>query len=160
MLLLCHVTCTITQNFCLTYASVHIFFNYSGKPNPPTTITITDPQSSAVNFYFGYQFKFSNNYCSSHRDYTKPGAYGYVVEVYIDDELCTFPRQNIGSQNCSGWLNLDTKDWVNNYEQNMYVRVAANVSGVLSDFLPYMHAPDGCRITLKIDSKSDCKLGW
>lgn len=96
---------------------------------------------------YTYQIAYNNDYCL-------PGEceahQHYILEVLIQSDfnkqLCTCNRMDYR------YLNFDTTPWLEVYEKNMYIRVAYDIGGVLSDFLPL----DSCKVHFKVDSK----FGW
>ena len=121
-----------------------ILFSFLGKPNPPSSFTEVRRMDNMRSFY-KYQIAYKNAYCL-------PGEEGmYVLEVLIQNDsykqLCTCRRED-----CH--INFDTTPWLEVYNKSMYIRVAYEVNGVLSDFLPLVNqTTDPCRLPFSVDSK-------
>ena len=115
---------------------------------------ITVDRSFNMEWPFNYQLGYHNANCGP------PQAVGttYVTEILIQNDskikLCTCEKKY-------NYLNFDTTEeslqLLKPYEKNMSFRVALNVGGVLSDFLPYVNrTTNSCEVPLIIDSKSSC----
>ena len=103
---------------------------------------------------FRKQITFTNAYGLSDED-----TWTYSVDILIksdpgsDETLCTCP---IAEQ--TSYLNFDYSQWVAAYAKEMYIRVAVEEGGVLSDYVPYMEmggTGSTCGLQFQIDSKSN-----
>ena len=129
-----------------------------GKPNPPSFISLQ--RGGIIEGPFTYKLGYSTgHYCPSKEDGTT-----YVTEILVqydlNMQLCTCYRDY---HYC--YLNFDTTEWGLNllatYEKTLSFRVALNVNGVLSDFLPFVNqTTDSCKESLVVDSKSIMLRSW
>ena len=104
-----------------------------------------------MEYYFRRQLLYDN--ANEFEDGT------YIIEILIQtdsNELCTCRRGHNRK-----YFIFDFSHWVQSYKQAMYVRVAFEVHGVRSDFLPYVNqTTDSCQLPVQIDSKSCYIIGW
>jgi hypothetical protein len=129
----------------------------TGKPNPPCSISLQrrDPNG----WLFQYQLGYYNTSCLPPQEDA-----AYITEILVqhnqNQNLCTCYKQTRYP-----YLNFDTTEKelyiLATYEKILSFRVALSVSGVLSDFLPFVNqTTDSCEVPLVIDSKSCLLAGW
>lgn len=109
-----------------------------------------------------HAFTFSNDYCPFHEYRQSNVNFAYVAEILIeygrDSIVCTCRREDTDGE-CNASFFFNTVEWVSPTPKPTYIRVASEVNGVLSDFLPYQRSSDraeACSVTsISVDSKSN-----